>query len=319
MSRCSNSNCFVHDGEQCCLGELDHEKCSSWNSTEQDKKPNKQLNEREVSSRVSWSSSSLGSSDLMTFYHQAPSILVGLLGAHNTGKTTFLAANYLQLISGSDYSSGDFCSSFTLGAWESIASWARINNDKQLPSYPPHTPRGIERTPGILHMGLKSEEGKVKNIFLTDAPGEWFTRWAIDVDSREAKGAKWTAEQSDAYLIFADCEKLCGEDRSTARRELRTIIERLGEVIGGKPAILIWAKSEHQPPDGIKKAIQRALADNVPHAVELDVTVRDPKSFQRALDALLIAAWHPPKCKKIVEPVIKNTPFHAFRGHNENT
>lgn len=319
MNRCSNSNCFVHDGEQCCMGELDHKQCSSWNSDEQVDSTNEQLNERDILSRVSWSSSSLGSADLMTIYHQAPSILIGLLGAHNTGKTTFLAANYLQLISGIGFSSGGFCSSFTLGAWESIASWSRINNDKQLPSYPPHTPRGIERNPGILHIGLKSEEGKVKNIFLTDAPGEWFTRWSINADSIEAKGAKWTAEQSDAYLIFADCEKLSGDDRSTARRELRTIIERLGEVVGKKPAILIWAKSEHKPPEGIKRAIQRALADNVPHAAELTVTVTEPISFHKALDSLLSASWHPPKRQKITEPVIKNTPFHAFRGHNENT
>ncbi len=319
MSRCSNSKCFVHDGEQCCMGEMNHQECSSWGDEEQARSTDKKTSEKDVASRVSWSSSSLGSADLTNIYHQAPSILIGLLGAHNTGKTTFLAANYLQLISDNHYSSGGFCSSYTLGAWESISSWARINNEKQLPSYPPHTPRGAERNPGILHIGLKSDEDKVKNIFLTDAPGEWFTRWAIDSSSTEAEGAKWTAEHSDAFLIFADCEKLCGEDRSTARRELRTIIERLGEVVGNKPTILIWAKSEHQPQEGIKKVIQRALADNVPHAVELEVTVKEPTTFTNALDALLVAAWHPQKCKKIVEPVIHQSPFYAFRGHNENT
>lgn len=319
MTRCSHSNCFAHDGEQCYMGELDHEECASWIKDEQVNNSSNNSGERDAPSRVSWSSSSLGSVDLTAIYQQSPSILIGLLGAHNTGKTTFLAANYLQLISGDSYSSGGFCSSFTLGAWESISSWARINNDNQLPSYPPHTPRGMERNPGILHLGLKPDEGKVKNIFLTDAPGEWFTRWAIDSNLMEAEGAKWTADHSDAYLIFADCEKLCGEDRSTARRELRTIIERLGEVVGTKPTILIWAKSEHQPPDGIKRAIQRALADNLPQATELEVTVKEPSTFKSALDALLVAAWHPPKCQKIMEPVIKNTPFHAFRGHNENT
>lgn len=319
MSSCSNPNCFVHDGEQCCMGELNHQECSSWKSGEQANNAPKPSSKKDIPSRVSWSSSSFGSADLTTIYHQVPSILIGLLGSHNTGKTTFLAANYLQLISGNSYQTGNFCSSFTLGAWESIASWARINNEKQLPSYPPHTPRSVERSPGILHIGLKSNESRVKNIFLTDAPGEWFTRWAIDSNSVEAQGAKWTAEHSDAYLIFADCEKLCGTDKSTARRELRTIIERLGEVVGNKPTILIWAKSEHQPPDGIKRAIQRALTDNVPHAIEFKVTVEKPNTFRDALNTLLTAAWSPPKCRKIADPVIKNTPYYAFRGHNENT
>ncbi|TMO84503.1 hypothetical protein CWC15_10790 [Pseudoalteromonas spongiae] len=301
------------------MGELDHEQCPSWNIKKQDEKQSNELAERDISSRVSWSSSSLGSTDLATIYHQSPSILIGLLGAHNTGKTTFLAANYLQLLSGKCLSSGEFCSSFTLGAWESIASWARINNDKQLPSFPPHTPRGIDRAPGVLHFGLKSGERKVKNIFLTDAPGEWFTKWSIKADSSEAVGAHWTASHSDAFLVFADCEKLSGEDRSTARRELRTIIERLGEVVGSKPVILIWAKSEHHPPEGIKRAIKRALEENLPQAIEKKVSVSEPSSFQIALDSLIKKAWHPFKGQNIVEPILNNTPFYAFRGHHENT
>ncbi|WP_421420501.1 TRAFAC clade GTPase domain-containing protein (plasmid) [Pseudoalteromonas lipolytica] len=319
MQQCSNSNCFVHDGEACCLGELDHEQCPSWNSNKQDQKQSDELAARDISSRVSWSSSSLGSADLASIYHQSPSILIGLLGAHNTGKTTFLAANYLQLLSGKGFSSGDFCSSFTLGAWESVASWARINNDKQLPSFPPHTPRGIDRAPGVLHFGLKSDDQKVKNIFLTDAPGEWFAKWAINADSSDAEGAKWTASHSDAFLVFADSEKLSGENRSSARMELRTIIERLGEVVGSKPVTLIWAKSEHHPKEGIKRAIKRALEENVPQATEMEVSVSEPATFQIALDSLIKKAWHPLKGQNIVEPILNNTPFYAFRGHHENT
>lgn len=299
------------------MGELNHEDCPSWNNNKEASKVVSKNRESEVTSRVPWSSSALGCSDLLRMYQQGQSIFVGLLGTQNTGKTTFLVANYLQLLSGEKYNNFEFCGSQTLGAWESIASWSRINNEKQLPSFPPHTPRGVERTPGILHFGLQDIQGIVKNIFLTDAPGEWFARWAIDVDAVDATGAKWTASHSDAFLIFADCEKLAGEERSVARRELRTIIERLGESIGSRPAILVWAKSDKQPIEGIKRAIQRALESNIPHAKEFEVTVEDPASFTKVLESILKESWCPAFCEPIAEPIIAYTPFLAFRGHHE--
>jgi len=317
MNRCSNSHCFAHEGDTCCMGELNHEDCPSWTHSKEITNSNTTSKETNIVSRVPWSSAALGSSDLARLYQQGPSILIGLLGAQNTGKTTFLAANYLQLLSGEKYKSVEFCGSQTLGAWESIASWARINNEKQLPSFPPHTPRGVERTPGILHFSFKGAKEIVKNIFLTDSPGEWFTRWAVDIDAIDASGAKWTAEHSDAFLIFADCEKLGGEERSVARRELRTIIERLGESVGSKPTILVWAKSDKQPTEGIKKAIQRALESNIPQAKEVEVSVEEPTSFTKALESILTEVWEPRFCESIMEPVLGHTSFLAFRGHNE--
>lgn len=316
MSKCSNSNCFVHEGDTCCMGELNHETCSSWNPNK-DVKTSPMIDENDVSSRLPWSSAALGHSDLLRMYQQGPSIMIGLLGAQNTGKTTFLAANYLQLLLGEKYETGEFCGSQTLGAWESIASWARINNENQLPSFPPHTPRGVERTPGLLHFGLKDINDVVKNIFLTDAPGEWYTRWAVTGDAVDAVGAKWTALHSDAFIIFADCEKLGGDERSTARRELRMIIERLGESVGLRPTLLVWAKSDKEPSDGIKRAIQRALESNIPHAREVEVTVAKPNSFIKALDLILTEAWTPNFCLPIAEPIMGNTPFIAYRGHHE--
>ncbi len=317
MNRCSNQNCFVHEGESCCLGELNYEACSSWNQNKKVVKNGSINKEPTSASRVPWSSAALGSSDLLRLYQQGPSILIGLLGAQNTGKTTFLAANYLQILSGEKYKNFEFCGSQTLGAWESIASWARINNEQQLPSFPPHTPRGVERTPGILHFGLKDSKGVVKNIFLTDSPGEWFTRWSIDVNAIDAQGAKWTTLHSDAFLIFADCDKLGGEDRSTARRELRTIIERLGESVGARPVILVWAKSDNQPNESIKRAIQTSLKTNIPQAKEVEVSVTDPISFINALELILLKSWASNYCEPILEPILDNTLFLAFRGHNE--
>ncbi|WP_434998503.1 TRAFAC clade GTPase domain-containing protein [Pectobacterium brasiliense] len=316
MSQCSNPNCFVHDGEKCCMGEMSPSDCLCWNKSASDAMvdaPENYINP----SRVPWSSAALGSSDLVRLYQQGPSILIGLLGAENTGKTTFLAANYSLLLTGHFYDVAGFCGSQTLGAWESIAANTRFTSNNT-PSFPPHTPRGLERTPGILHLALKDVKNTVKNIFFTDSPGEWFTRWAIDPDAVDAKGAKWTTSHSDAFFIFADCEKLSSSERGAARRELRAIIERLGESVGKRPVTLIWAKSDINPKEQIKSAIQEALLRNIPHAKEVEVTVNSAKTMLIAVDDLLQKAWSPLNSIHLVEPILQNNPFFAYRGHNEH-
>ncbi|EJL6790232.1 hypothetical protein VB602_05600 [Vibrio parahaemolyticus] len=290
--------------------------CKCW--TEQKNIENETLSNDTVknSARVPWSSASFGSTDLVRLYQQGPSILVGLIGAENSGKTTFLASIYLLLISGSRLSKFSFCGSETLGAWEAIAAYCRFNNT-DLPSFPPHTPRGVERTPGVLHFTLRDENNITKNILLTDSPGEWFNQWSITPDSIEAQGAKWTAQHSDAFLIFADCEKLSGTERGVARKELRMIIQRLAETVCRRPVLLVWAKSDKSPSENIRQAIQTTLNESIPHALEVEVSVDDPSSMITATGHMLDHAWSPEKAKPISEPVVKNDAFLAYRGHYE--
>jgi hypothetical protein len=276
-------------------------------------------NHNEAASGVLWSSAAFGCSDIVHLSHQGNTTLIGVLGAPNSGKTTFLMANYLQLLAGEKLSCGDICSSFTLGAWESIASFARYgNNNNQLSSFPPHTPRSTERSPGMLHLGMRLNDERVKNLLLTDAPGEWFSRWSINSDAKEAQGAKWTVDHSDAFLVFADCEKLCGQQRGSARNEVRQIIDKLGTQAGERPVLLIWAKSDHTPSDDIKTTITDALSRALPNARQCSVTKENPVSFIQALNQLLETVWRPDLNHPIFEPVMKHTPFYAFRGHHEN-
>ena len=317
--RCSNPQCYAHEGESCYMGEINLDDCDCWKGKTQEKKSTS-INIKDVSSRLPWSSAALGSSDIAHLNHQGNTTLVGVLGAANSGKTTFLMANYLRLLAGEKLSCGDVCSSFTLGAWESIASFARLgNNSSQRSSFPPHTPRGEGRNPGILHLGVRLEDKCVKNLLVTDAPGEWFSKWAINADAKDAEGAKWTVEHSDAFLIFADCEKLCGEQRGTARREVREIIERLATSVRQRPVILVWAKSDYEPPDEIKIAITDALTRHLPSAKTFSVTKDDPALFTQVLNELLKIVWAPSINHPILEPIVKQTPFYAFRGHHEYT
>lgn len=318
--RCDRQDCYEHEGESCANGLMQVSKCPNFIKG-LEKEEGTDEGPVTDSARVPWSGSSLGLSDLLTLTSRAKSITVGILGAHDSGKTTLLLGNYLQCLQGRDFVNAQFSGSYTLGAWETLASWVRLHDVFQQPSFPPHTPRSAARTPGLLHFALRSkDDGSFRDVLLTDAPGEWFSHWAIRKDSPESSGARWIAERSDIYLIFADCEKLSGQSRGKARNELRQLIERLSPYVNNRPVLLIWSKIdvckvENLSP-GIRDAIRRTLTTCIPGAAEVQVTVSEPESFAEAMDLALNSAWNPELAERVVEPVSGRRPFSSFRGHN---
>lgn len=314
IQRCPNPNCFVHDGETCALGSVHYPQCQVWSEVSGEVQP-EMATASSLSARVPWSGSALGLADLTNVAPKRRPILVGLLGAHDAGKTTLLTGNYLQLMHGRTIAGGQFAGSYSLGAWESLAAWVRFEDAARTPSFPPHTPRGTSRIPGLLHLALRNSEVGFRDILLTDAPGEWFTRWAIQEDAPDANGAQWIARNADVFLVFADCERLTGDGRGQTRNNLRQLIERLGNHVTNQPTVLVWAKDDHQPSEGIRNAIRRALNEHIPHAIEVGTSTNRPESLLSALSTALELALNPNNASAFVEPILKQQPFEAFRGH----
>ncbi|EGW21312.1 TRAFAC clade GTPase domain-containing protein [Methylobacter tundripaludum] len=315
--RCTNPNCFVHEGESCDLGEMEHTQCASWSATTPEAEADIVISAA-TSARVPWSGSALGLADIANLSPRGRTILIGVLGAHDAGKTTLLIGNYLQLLLGQSLANARFAGSRTLGAWESLAAWTRFDDAARPPSFPPHTPRGTGRVPGLLHFALRNAEGEFRDVLLTDAPGEWFTRWAVKEDAPEAEGARWLVRNADAFLIFADCKRLADSNktRGTARNELRQLLERLGNHVANRPTALVWAKNDVEPNADIRAAIAQGLAKQIPHALEVSSSTNQPDSLTNALEAVLCPAWTAPQACRIVEPILHQQPFAAFRGHH---
>ena len=80
----------------------------------------------------------------------------------------------------------------------------------------------------ILHCGREANPSKQEllDVLMTDAPGEWFDRWAVDRSSPQAAGARWVAEHADSFALLADSEALIGADRGEVRRSLRRLAQR---------------------------------------------------------------------------------------------
>lgn len=310
--RCSNVNCFADDGEGCALGNRRITECPSWSAGES--KTEAAPSPAEMPARVPWSGSALGPADLSNLVPRGRSILVGVLGAHDAGKTTLLTGNYLQLLRGHALADARFAGSRTLGAWESLAAWMRFDDAARAPAFPPHTPRGTSRVPGLLHLALRGPRDELRDVLLTDAPGEWFTRWSVQEDARDAEGARWIVRHADAFLVLADCLRLCGPKRGPARHDIRQLLERLGNHVGNRPTVLVWAKADNHPPEGIRDAIRRALKDLIPHATEVGSSTEQRETIATALEAALRPAWLPPRARPVTEPILQHQPFAAFRG-----
>ncbi len=311
--RCTNPNCFVHDGEDCYLGEMELGQCASWSAPAPNAESEAVIT---ISARVPWSGSALGLADMANLSPRGRTILIGVLGAHDAGKTMLLTGNYLQLLQGQSLANARFAGSRTLGAWEALAAWARFDDAARPPKFPPHTPRGTSRVPGLLHLALRNAEGEFRDVLLTDAPGEWFTRWAIKEDAIEAEGARWLVRNADAFLVFADCKRLAtsNRERGSARNDLRQLLERLGNHVGDRPTALVWAKDDIEPNTEIRTAIQQVLSRHIPHALEVNSSTNHPDSLTKALEAVLCPAWSPQRASRIVEPILYQQPFSAFRG-----
>ena len=241
---------------------------------------------------------------------------MGVLGAQNSGKTTLLTANYLQLLKGRKISDADFSGSRTLGAWESLAAHIRFEDSARTPSFPPHTPRGTSRVPGLLHLAMRNQNEEFRDILLADAPGEWFTRWSVKEDAPEAEGARWVVKHADAFIVMADCDRLSSPERGATRGETRELIERLGNHVGTRPVVFVWAKYDKKPPEKIEGAIRRALINSIPHAIEHQTTTNDPDTLLAALAQTVDLAWLPPSAKAVTAPVLSKQPFYSFRGHH---
>lgn len=270
MDQCTRQTCFAPD-ISCELGHVDLSKCTSWTGrTAPDSIEAEPVDEV----LLPWSGSALGLADIGFVAGRSRPLVVGMVGPQSAGKTTLLGAWYLLLGRGAvDLEDHQFAGSFSLLGWEAIAGSLRWNPG-QPPSFPPHTTSRSGRAPGLLHLSFwGAEQARSTDYLLTDAPGEWFHKWAVNRDSGEAAGARWIADHADVLLLVADREALSGENMGSARGALQLLARRLGAERGTRPVALVWTKSDVDIAPHMEDAIRKAVLGPMPDAAEFSVSV----------------------------------------------
>lgn len=256
--RCSQESCYPDTG--CNIeGCSDVTQCKWYNKSESVEE--EFIVTDEDITKVAWTGNSFGLADLNFLTASSKPIVIGITGSASAGKTTFLASLYCLLRKGNSIGDYNFAGSYTLNGWEDI-SWYLSWKDKGNIQFPPHTTSNAGRVPGLLHLSLRNSDNEKIDLIFTDAPGEWFDHWRNNTNNENSKGARWIHNNSDAFLLFADCEMLEGSKRGLAKHHLTSVADRIFENIDNKPFGLIWSKSDIQISNTTKEQIVNHIMQN---------------------------------------------------------
>lgn len=270
MTPCSRPTCFAPEST-CDLGNLDHSKCEAWKA--QEVSAFAQGNATTDELLLPWSGSALGLVDLGFVTGRRKPLVVGIVGPQNSGKTTLLAAWYILVGRGLFSAEKRRCAgSYTLTGWESIASALRWTPG-QKPHFPPHTSSRAGRMPGLLHFVFRDVNSISRDYLFTDAPGEWFQKWAVNREAVDGEGARWVSDHADVFLLIADREALSGPNMGSARGSLQLLARRLAAERGTRSVALIWSKSDVAVAPEIETAVREAVFGQMPDAKEFSVSI----------------------------------------------
>ena len=240
-----------------------------------------------------WSGGVLGLTDLGFVAGPNKPIVLAVMGPHNAGKTTLLGACYLLL--GRGHRPNDklrFSGSCSLAGWENVASPLRWKPGSAPPTFPPHTSSTTARIPGLLHLAFKHDRDHRTDYVITDAPGEWFRKWAVKREAPDAEGARWAAEHADAFVLVADRQALAGPEMGTARTGIRLLARRLADELRGRPVALVWTKSDVSVSEELEKAVRSAVLKAIPKAVEFAVSIMpNPNETENVQGFLDLLRW----------------------------
>lgn len=297
---CSQGTCWPAE-TGCNMGEDDFTQCPHFEKNAENdfgsaapKTANSRVSEDDHF--LPWTGNSLGSVDLQFVAGRSRPWMIGIIGSQNSGKTTLLTAFYLLLSRGQRLPKHIFTNSYSLHGWENLASELRWKSNDG-PTFPPHTSSNAGRKPGLMHLAFRRESEAptdlIEDIILTDAPGEWFQRWAISASDPVAEGARYIVKHADAFLLLADSEALAGPDRGTARNDLYQLGQRLSDHLVGRPLAVVWSKADQEVPATMQDALRKQFASYFPNYSEWSISIypTPEKSQPSEIDFVNVLNW----------------------------
>ena len=310
--RCELEVCIPECG--CHKGEPDLADCSHFKAkTTKDGTETEPLAE---TVRMPWTGRAMGERDIAFVAASNAPTFVSVIGPHDAGKTTLLAALFLAVCRGLEpETEAAFAGSYSLSGWQDVTT-NMVLDANGTARFPPHTPDSVKRIPGLLH--LRYSLGSIeRDLLFADAPGEWFTRWAKERYAEGAQGAEWIAKYSRKHLVVADSEALVNSKAGLACERFERISGRLADVATDCDISLVWTKIDVDVPtqtrERIEEMFKRNLGSGPIFRTQIPLpgserTTEDPQSLQRILDWLLApvqrAHLRPPIAQPTFDPFL---------------
>lgn len=254
-----------------------------------------------------WRGRALGTEEAHRLLYRTPAPLLAVLGATDAGKTSLLAAFFLQIANGQrpgfPYR---FASSRSLGEFHQLVEHARRYRAREGERAVDRTP--VEESPDIgrlLHLGFRPEDARDNrhiDVLFTDVPGEWLRDWAkFDDDGLDRRLP--LLRRARGFVVVVDASKLImpgNEVDALTAQMIRRVADLVPE--GAHPGLSLVINKmdrvigEVPPPEGARAQERgawgalgkrmRATWPAVEHARQQGLVVRlfPTSAFPGALD-----------------------------------
>ena len=80
-------------------------------------------------------------------------------------------------------------------------------------------------------------------MLFADASGEVFSLWSVNRNDENADNARWIYSNSNAFMLFIDCEALL-TNKNAAKKEVLLIARQLTHDLKNRPVIAVWSKAD---------------------------------------------------------------------------
>lgn len=314
--KCKENDCGAPE-VPCHNGLEDFKLCPHFVVDQEEKKEAKENIELKKSN-LSWTGESFTTDEISKVSSRNSPIIIGIVGTADAGKTSFLGMVYTLLINGKKFANYTFAGTKTILGWDK--QYYKLKFKKGKISWPDPTPANSNR---LYHFALRDSNDFLKDILFSDASGEVFSWWSVNVDAENAENARWIYSNANAFLLFLDCDALVNK-KNLAKREIMLIARQLTNNLKGRPIIVVWSKSDKKReivPDLIS-SIKSELSNLYTNYLEIDISnLLDPgpdelvhKNNLEVIDEVLDKIMLPSINNTILEEVLSNDLFVNYKG-----
>ena len=234
--KCSNPDCAAPIS--CHEGKEKPTECEFWMKSNASQTKNKPASKKEKKSNLPWTGDALVIEELRNVTYRNTPVVIGIIGKADAGKTTYLAMLFTLLLRGIKLKEFDFCGTKTINAWDELYQKLRVQQEGV--TFPDPTPAQYIR---LLHLALRDQSKKLKDILISDASGEVFSIWSKNRNDTNAENARWVYEHSNAFILFIDCDDLINR-KALAKSDIIDLAQMLKHDLRNRPIIAVWSKSD---------------------------------------------------------------------------
>ena len=217
---------------------------------------------------IHWSGQAFTIDEIRTVSARTSPIVIGIIGKADAGKTSFLAMLYTLLMNGKKFKDYNFAGTKTILGWDGL--YHRLKFKRGSVPFPQPTPVSSNR---LYHYALRNDEQQLRDLLFADASGEVFSLWSINRNDENAENARWIYTNSNAFMLFIDCEALA-VDKNAAKKDVLLIARQLTHDLQDRPVIFVWSKSDKKKDvlPTIKDTLKDELMKMFPHYSEIEIS-----------------------------------------------